>query len=92
MGWLGSRRHPSGIIDSPERLHFRRLLAALAPKPVHILGSRPHHLVCLQLGPVLCTIHLRGRENKGFTWESPCSVGLDIRKVDSVPWDLLYVG
>lgn len=57
-GWLGRGSHPSGIISSPERLHFWWLLAALAAKPVHVLGGRPHHLVCLQLALVLCTIHL----------------------------------
>lgn len=41
----------------PERLHFRGLLAALASKPVHILGGRPHHLVCLQLALVVASVH-----------------------------------
>lgn len=56
-GW-GEEAISLGSTGSPERLHFRWLLAALAAKPVHILGGRPHHLVCLQLALVLCTIHL----------------------------------
>lgn len=59
----------------PERLHFWGLLAALASEPVHVLGGRPHHLVCLQLTFVPRTVHLQGKASKavrfwGVLWAS----------------------
>lgn len=58
VGWPVSGRHDTGIIHSPERLHFWGFLTALTSKSVHILGSRSHHLVGLQLALVLRAIHL----------------------------------
>lgn len=59
-GVKGKKGEPAGQAPScsPERLHFWGLLTALASKPVHILGGRPHHLVCLQLTLALCSVHL----------------------------------
>lgn len=57
-GWL-----PAGL---PERLHFWGLLTALASEPVHILGGCPHHLVCLKLTLVFCSVHLEGEAGKAM--------------------------
>lgn len=59
-GWEGKGRLPRRPLLT-ERLHLRGLLTALASKPVHVLGGRPHHLVCLKLSLVLCSVHLEGR-------------------------------
>ncbi|KAL0608510.1 UPF0764 protein C16orf89 [Plecturocebus cupreus] len=50
---------------------LERLTSALASEPVHILGSCPHHLVCLKLTLVLCSVHLLGKASKApKLWEA----------------------
>lgn len=61
VGWAACEsERKAGQVPTclPEGLHFRGLLTALASKPVHILGGCPHHLVCLELTLVLCSVHL----------------------------------
>lgn len=81
-----SGRLETGLVHSPERLHFWGLLTALASKPVYVLGSSSHHLVGLQLALVLRTIHLGGEANKGVTWERVLQPeGLAASNAESVP-------
>lgn len=70
-GWVAGRA-PTCV---PERLHLWGLLAALASEPVHVLGSRSHHLVRLQLTFAPRAVHLQGRAGRavrpwGVLWAS----------------------
>lgn len=72
MGWLRKGEGAVGALCLPERLHFWGLLTALASEPVHILGSCPHHLVCLKLTLVLCLVHLLGKASRALSqWRGP---------------------